>query len=184
MTLVEILTLIGLLATAAAAIYGFYIKVLFPTWHFVKRLMILIDSIESIMCELRPNGGASLRDAVNRIEAGLIFEQNARRAAAMVMDVGLWETDAQGNHLWANKKWLEMTSLLPEQARGFGWVNGVHIDDRERVLTEWDKAFSQKRIFNMRMRYINQQVIVYAVPALKSTGELLGYVGVSTPVEG
>jgi PAS domain S-box-containing protein len=182
--MVEVLTYISLCAAAAAAIWSFWVKILRPFWNFIKRVALLIDSIENIMCELRPNGGASLRDAINRIEAGLILEQNARRAAAMVMSVGLWESDGVGNCLWANKKYLEMAGLLPEQARGFGWINGIHIDERNKVLTEWTKALEQKRIFSMLVRFERQRSIVYAVPALNNSGELLGYVGTSTPVEG
>lgn len=37
-------------------------------WAVMKRLYKMAKNIETVLAEVRPNGGGSMRDAVNRIE--------------------------------------------------------------------------------------------------------------------
>lgn len=45
--------------------------VLGAVWFAMKRLYKMARNIETVLAEVRPNGGGSLRDAINRIEGDL-----------------------------------------------------------------------------------------------------------------
>src|SRR4051794_19239887 len=47
--------------------------------------------------------------------------------------VGLFETDAEGNCRFVNRRWCELAGMSPEQASGTGWVQALHPEDRDRV---------------------------------------------------
>lgn len=81
-------------------------------------LSAMMAQINAITAELRPNGGSSLRDSINRIEQcqkeistrQLISDQR-QRAILSDMNFGVLETDASGNCIWANRwaisKWCK-----------------------------------------------------------------------------
>jgi PAS domain S-box-containing protein len=52
--------------------------------------------------------------------------------------VGILLMDADGGLSYANPCWLAITELPAEQARGDGWWDAVHPDDRERVSDAWE----------------------------------------------
>jgi PAS domain S-box-containing protein len=47
--------------------------------------------------------------------------------------------DAEGLHEFANRPWHDYTGLTPEAARGTGWEQALHPDDRGRLLAAWRK---------------------------------------------
>src|SRR3990172_4867030 len=117
MTLVDIVTILGGLSSAAGTIYGFYRLVVKPLYALLKKLRSSFEILEKMHEEFKPNGGTSLRDAVNRIEAKLLIEQHARRALSMAMDVGMFETDGQGMCTWVNQYYTDLTGLATEDAK-------------------------------------------------------------------
>lgn len=192
MALADISTLIGIIAallTALGFIWKYLIK---PLWKTNTRLMAALDTIDKIKEEFRPNGGSTLRDAINRIETRLLLEEHARRATSMILDVGIFETDGSGSCKWINRKFSELSGLSQSEAEGFGWINSIHFDDRERVVDEWMDAIKQQRAFNSYFKFVSNnpfspndesittKILVYAVPAVFG-GKLFGYIGIVTP---
>ena len=78
----------------------------------------------------------------------------ARQLALLELaPVGLFETDADGNCLFVNRRWCELAGMTPEQARGAGWVDALHPEDRDRVRREWYEAASNGREFASEYRF-------------------------------
>lgn len=184
MTLVDIVTILGGLGSAVGTIYGFYRLVIKPLYALLKKLRTSFEILEKMHEEFKPNGGASLRDAVNRIEAKLLIEQHARRAMSMAMDVGMFETDGQGMCTWVNQYYTDLTGLASEDAKNFGWVTGLFEDDRERVVEEWTSAVKQKRVFKLEYGMINSRNSEYAkvhctaFPITTIKGDVIGFIGI------
>lgn len=170
-----------------AAILGFYKKVLKPGYNAVMKT---ITTIEKMHEEFRPNGGGSLRDAINRIETRLLAEQQTRRALSMVLDVdvAIFERDAAGLCLWINQCYSNISGLSLAEAKNYGWINAIDPRERDRVVNEWDSAIKQKRSFQMEYRIINTQtgiptkVKCNSCPLHDDKDEIIGYVGTLTPI--
>jgi PAS domain S-box-containing protein len=45
--------------------------------------------------------------------------------------------DLQGNCLFVNRRWLEITKLSPDDALGKGWIAAIHPDDRDWLSSKF-----------------------------------------------
>jgi PAS domain S-box-containing protein len=101
--------------------------------------------------------------------------------------VGIFQTDADGNCLFANTRWLELAGMSIQEALGQGWSNAVHFDDRQRVFAEWYNATQKGQEFIMEYRFQTSQGKVTwlsgrGVPMRDSSGNITGYLGTVTDI--
>src|SRR5579859_1735582 len=106
------------------------------------------------------------------------------RALAQATGQIYWITDAQG-YLTDLAAWCAFTGQTPEEASGDNWIDTVHPDDRERILTTWRAAIITRRPFRSehRIRRADGQyraMLVQAYPALAADGTVSEWVGVDT----
>lgn len=61
----------------------------------------------------------------------------------------LWRINASFDTTWANRTWFDFTGGSLETEDNFAWTDKIHPDDRERVLEEFDRAFSERIPFTV-----------------------------------
>jgi PAS domain S-box-containing protein len=72
-------------------------------------------------------------------------ESEARfRAIADDAPVMIWMADENGASVYQSRLWLQTTGQTSAQARGFGWVDAIHTDDRQ---AEWIKTLDEVYIW-------------------------------------
>ena len=69
------------------------------------------------------------------------------------LPVGAFCADTKGHYQHVNRRWCEFSGLSPEQARGEGWQNAVHPDDRERVVSEWNRVTTETHVLSLEFRF-------------------------------
>lgn len=149
-----------------------------------KKMNQLEAKLDVIISELRPNGGASIKDQINRLEGAISMGEAQRLLILDNTGQGIWTSDKQGACTWVNntlkaKVGGDTNSFLKEN-----WVNAVHPGDRRIVEEEWNTAIKNQRDFNLFYRVVNmktQEVINVhgiATPANAFDGSLVGYNGV------
>lgn len=148
----------------------------------------LSEQMNFIVAELKPNGGASVRDSLNRIELSQVLNESRQRAVLTGMDVGVFETDSAGNFTWINRKYLRMTGRAPDEVKGSGWINTVALRDRDRIISAWDDAISEEREFEDEYMMItpdNERVTVQirTYKMANHDKESLGFLGMVTPLQ-
>lgn len=140
--------------------------------------------------ELKPNNSSSLRDAIDRTER-LSHETNNRVTVAIGMirhasDANrveaTFETDARGVTVWVNATYLRWTGLQLVEAIGWGWINAVAHNDRERVRDEWELAVAEQRAFTAAYRLFDADgqpipVEVKAHPIRDAQGHVVKWMG-------
>ena len=99
----------------------------------------------------------------------------------------VWTTDPAGEIVDEQPSWTTFTGQDPEQARGSGWADAVHPEDRERVLQAWRAAVAGGRAYQAEYRLRRhdgefRSVAVRGVPVLESDGTVREWVGVGTDV--
>ena len=112
--------------------------------------------MDAILAELRPNGGASLRDSITRIEA-----QNAvalgRIDIVMVAlgdQVAAYETDHAGLCVCTSPAYCDLVGRPAADLLGWGWIVALHHDDADHVRDCWRSSVDDRRAFEMRFRLV------------------------------
>jgi PAS domain S-box-containing protein len=161
------------------------IKLLKASNRNMHNLTDALPTLIAIAQEFRPNHGTSLRDAINRIEDGVAFSNQRNRAICSYFDIALFETDAAGNYTFVSKDWCTMTGLSPEQAMGDGWINAVRADDRDKVMTAWERSVADKREFALDYEIYTpmgygetRKISNRAFPSRRGSGSLEHVVGI------
>lgn len=111
------------------------------------------------------------------------YEREARR----------WQTLAQatGQILWAgapdgqaedSPSWRAFTGQTPDEARGWGWLDAVHPDDRERVEAEWRRGLADTQPFRTEFRLRRKDgedrlVAAWILPVTDDDGRVTEWVG-------
>ncbi|MBK8980221.1 MAG: PAS domain-containing protein [Planctomycetes bacterium] len=106
----------------------------------------------------------------------------AFRHMADVAPVMIWLADADGVCHWFNAQWLTFRGRNMEQERGDGWAEGVHADDRGRVLSAYRRALTDRQPFELEYRLLRHDgewrwIIDHGVPRFDAQSRFVGFVG-------
>jgi PAS domain S-box-containing protein len=109
------------------------------------------------------------------------------RTLAILAPVGIYLTDPEGNCQYANPAWCSMAGLTPDEALGLGWMNGIHLEDREMVFSNWKRMVESNGKWGLEYRFQNKQgkvthVYSLATPQYDETGRTKCYVGVNLDI--
>lgn len=89
----------------------------------------------------------------HRMEKQLKESESRFRTLAESAPVGILQTDLNGNCIYVNEKWCEITGLTTEQAMGNGWSENIHPEDKDHVSYQWQQMYSQKGKFALEYRF-------------------------------
>jgi PAS domain S-box-containing protein len=122
----------------------------------------------------------SLR-ARKRVEAALRQSEGRFRSLANTAPVMIVASGPDGRATFFNRTWLEFTGREMEQELGYGWLECVHPDDRNRTRLQFEascEAHENCRI-EYRLRRSDgefRQVNCNGVPRFESDGAFSGYI--------
>ena len=109
------------------------------------------------------------------------------RVLTEVSPVGIFLTDANGDCIYVNDRYCEITGLSMPRALGQGWASAVYSEDRERVFNAWYEAVNDRLPFSVECRYLKTDgniiwILAQATSELNDEGEVKGYVGSITDI--
>ncbi len=123
-----------------------------------------------------------------QMEEELRKNEQRFRTLTELSPAGIYLTAPNGDCVYVNKCWCEMSGLSLAGAEGEGWLKAIHPDDRERVLAAWQKMISSGGSFAQEYRLL-------ALPTGKTTwvyglaqafpdndGGCGGYLGITTDI--
>jgi PAS domain S-box-containing protein len=95
--------------------------------------------------------------------------------------VKVWVAGPDKASTWFNQRWLNFRGRTLEQEIGFGWIEGIHPDDRQRCLETYARAFDSRQPFMMEYRLQRHDgeyrwLINQGVPA-HNNGTFEGFIG-------
>ncbi len=121
------------------------------------------------------------------IELALEESENKYQTLTEHSSVGVFQTDAYGSTTYVNPKWCELAGISGDLAMGYGWLNAVHPDDRERVQGGWSTTLNDPRIGDDTYRFVHPDGKVVwvkgqALPEYDNQNIVVGYIGTITDI--
>ena len=147
---------VAMASTLAGAIFSggsfMWKKLVKPAIRFLDDQEDLKKSIETIKGEVTPNGGGSMKDALNclretcgNIERNQKVLDQRSKAALHYHDRALFEVASFGRMSWVYAKFEVLTKDSDGPSKGFDWVNIVDEKEREEFVKELTSCLEMNR---------------------------------------
>ncbi|NPE30058.1 PAS domain-containing sensor histidine kinase [Methanococcoides sp. SA1] len=119
-------------------------------------------------------------------EKKLIESEERFRTLSDFSPAGIYCTDQHGMYKYVNKAWCEIADMSSSEAHKSGWKNGLYPEDKERILTSWNKLIEGIDTFDEEYRFIDGNGDVKWVRGLAkeilSPDNSIGYIGVTIDI--
>ena len=126
-----------------------------------------------------------MRDISRRkeMENALRESEERFRSLSESSPVGVFFADIQGNCIYTNDRWHQITGLPASPISGLCWIDAVHDEDREIVAIEWKEFLAGGAEFRSELRLMGGEsgvrwVVTKAKPVHADDAGVVGYVGV------
>ncbi len=101
----------------------------------------------------------------------------------------IWTNDDKGYANYFNQRWFEYSGLTLEQSMGRGWQAIVHPEDASASINKWNQALAEAITFDSEYRLRDAHGdyrwhIGRNVPLKDSSGNIVGWFGSATEIEG
>jgi len=117
-----------------------------------------------------------------RTEAILRESEERFRLVANTAPVMIWMSGSDKLCTYFNQPWLDFTGRPLELELGNGWAHSVHIEDLQKCLATYDKAFDRRHPFKMEYRLRRHDgeyrwIVDIGVPRFNADDSFAGYIG-------
>ncbi len=162
----------------STTLYGIiHVKIIKPAQKWLAKVNDLCN-------ELKPNGGSSLRDAIDRIELSLERHNLKMLSLQDFQDLCLYECAPDGSCTYASKALCELFGLSHNDMLGNGWLGGIDEKYRIAAFHHWKECVDQKVPYNNSYIVKNRKtgdhinVITMAKPIIDSRNQISSYLGI------
>jgi PAS domain S-box-containing protein len=97
----------------------------------------------------------------------------------------IWTTDPQGLVVEDSPSWRAFTGQSEEAWKGWGWLDALHPEDRERSATAWRQALADRSVYEAEYRVRRPDgsytpVLARGAPVFNEDGTVREWVGACT----
>lgn len=149
----------------------------------------LEDKVEERTSELKTSN-ENLVNEINvrkKIEDSLRESENRFREMADSAPALIWISGIDKKCEYFNKGWLEFRGRTLEQEAGNGWLDGIHQEDLEAVLSSYSASFENREPFEIEYRLLAADgdfrwFLSRGIPRYTG-GEFAGYIGIAIDIQ-
>lgn len=114
--------------------------------------------IAEIRYELKPNGGGSIKDAVNRIESGLVSLRAHDNHRFRILPYPAFECDSKGKNKRISDAYLDLLGIkATTDLSSLDWQRFIHNEDIETYYKAFLRAVENKSDFGHTARFYNDK---------------------------
>jgi len=148
--------------------------------EFVNNIYI-VDDARVIQC--------NIRDVTDQKQSAAALRTSEERYRTLIEATAaiVWDSPGSGEFDSDQPGWTAFTGQTLDQHRGWGWLDAIHPDDREKSSEAWAAAVKNGRLYLMEQRVRRtdgeyRHMSVRAVPIFDAGGAIREWVGVHTDV--
>jgi PAS domain S-box-containing protein len=124
---------------------------------------------------------------LKRAEGALGESEKRFRTLMNLSPGGIYQTDRDGNCVYANEEWLRMAGMTFDEAKGMGWVKGIHPEDHGRIRQGWYDMVRIKGKWQDEYRFFDKEgkvtwVYGLATPVYGADNAIMGYLGLNIDI--
>ncbi len=157
---------------------------------------IVADVIRDGVFDYLPKRNLQTAQLEQALGASLNWAENERilkeeRARFYQLAEGLphlvWTCRPDGSCDFLNRRWCEFTGISQEKQLGFTWSDQVHPDDREALLTAWQRSVTTQEDLFVKFRIRNYKGEYHwfdtrATPQRDEKGTIIRWLGSNTDI--
>ena len=86
----------------------------------------------------------TVMDVTERKRAEQALQNSERNLAAIINTIptAAWTTHPDGYCDFINQVWLDYVGMTADQAKGWGWAEAIHPDDRQKLVAYWQSCLA------------------------------------------
>jgi PAS domain S-box-containing protein len=120
-------------------------------------------------------------------DAAMQYSERRYRLLLEATATVVWHTDPQGCFAVEQPAWARFTGQTFEEYRGLGWLNVIHPDDRRITADLWQKAVTERSVFQSQARVRCSEndychMLIRAVPIEDDQTRLCEWMGSLTDI--
>ena len=130
-----------------------------------------------------------VEDITERKEAQRALQLNEQRYRSLTLATTpiVWNTAANGEVHSDIPGWRELTGMTLDEVQGWGWIDGLHPDDRQRTAEVWSAAVRNHSLYDTEYRVRRRDgeyryMSVHGVPVLEEDGGIREWIGTCTDI--
>ena len=122
-----------------------------------------------------------------RTKALTISEKRHRSLIAATTSI-VWTCNAEGQIENRVPLWEQFTGQQWEQYKGFGWLEAIHPDDREKLKRKWKETKNNQTILKLESRLLSAEghyrhILLHGVPIVSEDGKLQELIGTISDID-
>jgi len=130
-------------------------------------------------------------DVTERKRSEEALQKSERNLAAIINTIptAAWTTRPDGYCDFINQVWLDYVGMTAEHAKGWGWAEAIHPDDRKKLIEEWQSCLGSGTPVDTeaRMRRFEdgsyRWFLIRSNPLRDQSGNILKWYGTCTDIE-
>ena len=130
------------------------------------------------------------RDITERKHAEEALQKSERNLAAIIHTIPTtaWTARPDGYCDFLNQVWLDFVGMTAEQAKGWGWAEAIHPDDREKLVKEWQSCLASGTAIDTEARIRRfdgsyRWFLMRANPLRDESGNILKWYGTCIDID-
>ncbi len=131
--------------------------------------------------------GRTVSADATRAEAVLRESEARFRSLVVASAQVVWTADAAGLAVDDSPSWRAFTGQTFEQLKGWGWLDALHPDDRERMAETWARTVAERAPIEVEYRVRRPDrsyswTVMRAAPVFNDDGSVREWVGTNTDI--
>lgn len=127
-------------------------------------------------------------DAAKALEKSLVQQANELKQMAESVPELVWSCSPDGSCDYLGPQWQLYTGVADDELLGFGWLDRLHPEDRDRTREQWLTAVKAGRGFRGKFRLLAaggdyRWLKARAIPIHDASGEIQKWYGVNTDID-